>query len=731
LLVGILTAVAIAPLGIAVKDGFTQEIVGVTSSFLDTASGQLGDVAFAANGDVWSSECLFSGTRLHRFAVSGPPIAVHGTDIFPESIVPATGAGAGGCGLLNYPDGTIYSNMDNGLPDSPGLANLDAATGDLIRFLGPAGNGLGITVDPLTKHIIYVAKDCRLTSSCTIYDLDPTTGSAVTFAYLDGYTDFVDGIYFEPNGNYLFAVSRHHNDPSVPQNRLLVVDRGSGFVYQIYDLADAVHGLSFHATSPKFMVASNENGGMTRFDFPGDDYLSTPTVSVFASGGFRGNLSRVGHDGCIYVTQNGTRYNDGTVTAENSVVKICGGFAPAPGTENIGSGCQGKIGDKVWLDLDGNGIQDAGEAGIAGATVTLEDQTGKVLSTTTTNANGTYVFTGLCPGTYFVAVTAPAGMTVSPSQAGSDRATDSNASPSLVTLTEASRSDLTIDFGFVSPAVGGSISGTAYLDLNRNRARDAGEPGVAGVGIGLAGASTGTRSTAGDGGYLFDKLAGGTYSVSAAATAAGLKLSTASPVSIALTAGQSQSSVDFGYSETQRPACTAVVHLGSPLSATMIFTDASGIAKVTIVRHQNFQTVIQPFTPGATSVTVTATGIDKRKDGIVTVQAADMFGNTTTCDPVAFKVAHVRSEHGMYQFVNLSQVEGLLTITNGRPGLRRIEVIVNGVRFRRLDLDDNEEAVLDIHRALRRGHRNHVMLLVSGKRGSSADVTISTRPTNE
>ena len=56
--------------------------------------------------------------------------------------------------------------------------------------------------------------------------------------------------------------------------------------------------------TPKFVVTNNENDGtMTRFDFPNDDYTQAPTVTVFASGGFRGDLTQVGSDGCIYSTQ--------------------------------------------------------------------------------------------------------------------------------------------------------------------------------------------------------------------------------------------------------------------------------------------------------------------------------------------------------------------------------------------------------------------------------------------
>ncbi|MBK9463110.1 MAG: carboxypeptidase regulatory-like domain-containing protein [Sphingobacteriales bacterium] len=67
------------------------------------------------------------------------------------------------------------------------------------------------------------------------------------------------------------------------------------------------------------------------------------------------------------------------------------------------------MGDYVWLDANGDGIQDAGETGISGITVTLTYPDGTT-ATTTTDANGNYVFTGLAPGDYVVTVgSGPAG----------------------------------------------------------------------------------------------------------------------------------------------------------------------------------------------------------------------------------------------------------------------------------------------------------------------------------
>lgn len=50
-----------------------------------------------------------------------------------------------------------------------------------------------------------------------------------------------------------------------------------------------------------------------------------------------------------------------------------------------------EIGNRVWLDVDHNGIQDAGENGIEGVSVELRSGT-TVLASVTTAADGTYYF---------------------------------------------------------------------------------------------------------------------------------------------------------------------------------------------------------------------------------------------------------------------------------------------------------------------------------------------------
>ena len=90
----------------------------------------------------------------------------------------------------------------------------------------------------------------------------------------------------------------------------------------------------------------------------------------------------------------------------------------------------GSIGDFVWDDLNWNGIQDAGEPGLLGVTVTLYDAGSNPLNTTTTAVDGSYAFTNLVPGSYFVGFAPPLGFDMTLQNQGGDGTLDSDADPS-------------------------------------------------------------------------------------------------------------------------------------------------------------------------------------------------------------------------------------------------------------------------------------------------------------
>ncbi len=77
------------------------------------------------------------------------------------------------------------------------------------------------------------------------------------------------------------------------------------------------------------------------------------------------------------------------------------------------------LGDFVWNDVNGNGVQDAGETGVQNVTVTLYDGAGIQVDdpntpavdtyVVQTDASGAYSFTNLVPGDYYVVFTLPSG----------------------------------------------------------------------------------------------------------------------------------------------------------------------------------------------------------------------------------------------------------------------------------------------------------------------------------
>ena len=112
------------------------------------------------------------------------------------------------------------------------------------------------------------------------------------------------------------------------------------------------------------------------------------------------------------------------------------------------------LGDRVWNDLNKDGIQDAGEAGLAGITVRLlNGSTGSQVDTTTTDASGYYTFSYVDPGSYRIGVVVPAGRLASPANAsGTTDALDSDLTAvlngmSVTDIINVTASDNSIDAG--------------------------------------------------------------------------------------------------------------------------------------------------------------------------------------------------------------------------------------------------------------------------------------------
>ncbi|MFC5699817.1 SdrD B-like domain-containing protein [Cohnella faecalis] len=184
------------------------------------------------------------------------------------------------------------------------------------------------------------------------------------------------------------------------------------------------------------------------------------------------------------------------------------------------------LGDFVWYDSDGDGVQDAGEPGIVNVNISLyksSDLT-TALASTLTGADGKYSFTNLWPGDYIVKFSLPSDYYIfSPRLSGGNVALDSDANPAsgnsgVVTL-QSGDNDIGVDAGIVELV---SIGDLLWDDTDDDGVQDAGEIGYGGVKVHLLngtgtpilnGGAAVTATTDANGNYLFDKLNPGSYQV--------------------------------------------------------------------------------------------------------------------------------------------------------------------------------------------------------------------------
>ena len=192
-------------------------------------------------------------------------------------------------------------------------------------------------------------------------------------------------------------------------------------------------------------TATTDAGGNYTFDdvIPGDY-----TIRFAQPGGFDGvSPQDAGNDDTVD--------SDGNVnTLTTAIVTVKPGETVADVDQGFWK--SGEIGDLVFEDSDGDGIQDPGEDGVEGVGVTLRDENGDEVATTTTDAAGEYTFDDVAPGEYTVEFDVPDGNLVSPQDAGGDDAADSDidsdGETDLITVTSGEVND-TVDAGLTTPSV--------------------------------------------------------------------------------------------------------------------------------------------------------------------------------------------------------------------------------------------------------------------------------------
>ncbi|WP_181420418.1 SdrD B-like domain-containing protein [Curtobacterium sp. MCBD17_023] len=157
----------------------------------------------------------------------------------------------------------------------------------------------------------------------------------------------------------------------------------------------------------------------------------------------------------------------------------------------------GAIGDRVWSDRDGDGLQGADEPGVEAVDVRLtgtDDSGEAVQRRTTSDADGGYRFDGLRPGAYVVTFDAPDDRSFTRQHVGDDDAVDSDAgedgSTETITLRRVTTPEGALD----------GVDRTTSVDAGVLPAEDTGGPGDGGPGDGGPGDGGPGDGGPGDGG---------------------------------------------------------------------------------------------------------------------------------------------------------------------------------------------------------------------------------------
>ena len=173
------------------------------------------------------------------------------------------------------------------------------------------------------------------------------------------------------------------------------------------------------------------------------------------------------------------------------------------------------LGNRVWHDRDGDNVQDAGEVGISGVTVTVTRTTAgpcnPTACTATTDEAGFWIVTGLTGGTYTVAA--------------SGLPTDFLATAALANQTIGTADIMTADLGYryehggtvaeIAATPTGTISGQVFQDADGDLAYDALEEMVGTI-VNLLDEDNNvvaTTTSAADGSYSFTGVFVGDYAV--------------------------------------------------------------------------------------------------------------------------------------------------------------------------------------------------------------------------
>lgn len=514
--------------GNGIQDGTESGIAGVTVRLLNTAGSVIVQTTTDASGNYLFNNVIPSDYVLEFVKPSDYSDFVTNDlgadDGLDSDVIPATGR----TGIVNLTAGQNRTDIDAGLYQTASLGNLlwlDVDGNALQGVTEPGLSGISVSLNGVLGNGDTFAGATSTTDANGQYQFSGLYPGNYTITF--NTSGFVtanqgsdDALDSDANagGEISETLASGENNqtldagiiPAAVMGRVWIDSHTQNALDESNDEAGLVGvGINLIDVVSGNVVVSTTTGvdGLYRFDgvVPGS-YL----VEVIEPANMHFVQQDQGSDDTVDsdVNQSNGRSEPFTLAAGQTITDIDAGIEP------------GSLGDRVSLDWNENGLQDAGEPGVAGITVNLKDISDNTVASTVTDSSGFYDFSGVTPSQYTVNFVLPAGMSFAAQDSGSDDTIDfdmdSNGDVSVTVIS--GQSDQSIDAGII-PATLGDI---VWFDANDNGIQDNGEPGVANIPVSLLDASGNilndvagtprTVTTDADGHYAF-KVLPGTYAV--------------------------------------------------------------------------------------------------------------------------------------------------------------------------------------------------------------------------
>ncbi|MEI7812991.1 MAG: SdrD B-like domain-containing protein, partial [Ignavibacteria bacterium] len=486
-----------------VKPYKLEELVVVSGAF---AGKTVGEILALANTAIGGSATGYSITALNTIVDQLNNNFDNGTQDLGAVTCPTVAPASLGNRVWN--DDNKNGIQDNGETNASGITVQLYDNADNLKSTTTTDvNGLYLfsNIAPGTYYVKFTLPGGYLFSpkdqgTDDIYDSDAdgTTGKTVLITLISGQTDInQDAGIYKPAPLTSSVGDKVWNDV----NRNGIQDNGETGVpavtVRLYTCADSLVSTKSTDVNGNFLFE-----GLT----PRDYYVA---FSGLPADYFFTKKNAVGN--------NATDSDADSVTGKTTCVTLTGGqvnLSIDAGIYYFQIPKKSTIGDNIWNDANGNGVRDNGETGMQGITVQLYDCTGLLKITTTTDANGIYLFGNLDAGNYYITVLLPDGYTFTNNNAGSNSIVDSVTGKSACFQLSAGQDDITKDAGLIIKKA--SIGDKVWNDNNKNGIQDNNEPGLPNITVSLYSSNDvliGTKTTDQNGSYSFNNLMPGNYYV--------------------------------------------------------------------------------------------------------------------------------------------------------------------------------------------------------------------------